>query len=338
MDSLRVWMRQHEVAAFYLIVYAISWPMFAVVFRFQTNQVLGAILGNLAVFSPALVAMLIAAIAEPHPKDERRSAQWVAFAITWILSWVFSVLRFALISKVPLGPALILFSGVLALLPAWIISSAYARTPGIRQLFSTLLKPRGSPVWILVALLTIPVIQLLGAGITRLAGGEVNPEISGSILDIALYLMISFLSGFLYSGGINEESGWRGFALPRLQARYPVLIAIAIVWIMWALWHLPYDIGMATPVKGIVVNRLFYNLIWSILMAWVYNRTQGSLLAPALFHPAMNTFGNNLPKTTASLLCFVALAVFAIVSDRMWEKLPDTHQAVYRTPYTEETL
>ncbi len=338
MDSLRLWLRHHQVAAFYIIVYTLSWPMFAVVFLFPTNQVLGAILGNLAVFSPALVAMLIAAIAEPGPKGGRRSARWIAFTIAWILSWAVSLLRFWLILKLALGSVLILFSGAVALFPAWIISSAYAGTPGIRKLFSTLLKPRGNPVWILVALLAFPVVQLLGAGITRLLGGEVTPEISGSPLDIALFLTITFLSGFLYSGGINEESGWRGFALPRLQARYPVLVAIAIVWFTWALWHLPYDIGMGTPVEGILINRLFYNLLWSVLMAWMYNRSQGSLLAPALFHPAMNTFGNNLPKTTASLAFFVALAIFAIVRDRMWERLPGEHPAAYRAPKIEEAL
>jgi membrane protease YdiL (CAAX protease family) len=335
MNSLRSWLTQNQVAAFYLIVYAISWPMFALVFLYPTNQVLGAILGNLAVFSPALVAMLIAATAEPTPKERHRSAQWITFVIAWILSWAVAVLRFGWILSVPLRPALILFSGMVALLPAWIISSAYARTPGIRKLFSTLVKPRGNPIWILFALLIFPAVQLLGAGFTRLLGGEVKPEISGGAVDIALFLTITFLSGFLYSGGINEESGWRGFALPRLQARYPMLVAIAIVWLTWALWHLPYDIGMGTSLEGILVNRLFYNLIWSILMAWVYNRSRGSLLVPALFHPAMNTFGNNLPKTTASLLCFVALTIFAIVSDRMWEKLPEKHPAVYSKPKIE---
>ena len=65
---------------------------------------------------------------------------------------------------------------------------------------------------------------------------------------------------------------------------------------------------------------------------WLYNRTNGSILAPALFHPAMNTFGDNLPPTPIATWLFVALAVFAIVYDRMWKKLPPDHPAVYHAP------
>ncbi len=78
-----------------------------------------------------------------------------------------------------------------------------------------------------------------------------------------------------------------------------------------------------------LVNRTLYMFIFSVLFSWVYNRTKGSILAPALFHPSMNAFGNNLPFTTAGTILFAALAVFAILYDRMWKKLPDGDPAVY---------
>jgi membrane protease YdiL (CAAX protease family) len=67
-------------------------------------------------------------------------------------------------------------------------------------------------------------------------------------------------------------------------------------------------------------------------MAWLYNRTNGSILAPALFHPAMNAFGNQFSVTIASRVLIIGLAIIAIVSDRMWKKLPSDHKAVYESP------
>ena len=123
----------------------------------------------------------------------------------------------------------------------------------------------------------------------------------------------------------------RGRAKPRQpQARYPVIIAIAIVWFFWALWHIPYDIGLKSDPQWMLINRTLFNFTFSVLMAWVYNRTKGSILAPAIFHASMNAFGDNLPATTASTILFVALAVFAILYDRMWKKLSPGDPAVFQ--------
>src|SRR5580658_4304094 len=43
----------------------------------------------------------------------------------------------------------------------------------------------------------------------------------------------------LVGGPVNEEPGWRGFALPRLQERYGPVRATLILTPLWAGWHLP---------------------------------------------------------------------------------------------------
>jgi len=53
---------------------------------------------------------------------------------------------------------------------------------------------------------------------------------------------------------------------------------------------------------------------------WVFNSTKESVLAPALFHPAMDASGEMLPRTDAATVLFALLVVCAIVSDKMWAR------------------
>ncbi len=287
----------------------------------------------IVVFSPALTAMLISGIAEPFPKHASSKPRWIAFILAWLFSAVILIVYALEIYKVEdLALAVIIFS-IIAILPAWVLSSAYARTPGIRKLFSTLIKPRGPLLWYLVVFLIFPGIPLLGMGITRLLGGEAQFFLADMpSRDAATLLLLEFLHVFLMTGGINEESGWRGFALPRLQSRFPVIMAALVVGFFWAMWHLPYDIGEGVPITWILENRLLWTPLFAILMTWLYNHTNGSILAPALFHSAMNAFGNQISITTAGNVLFIGLAIIAILSDRMWKKLPYDHPAVYKLP------
>ena len=329
MNRITYWIKDHQVIAFFILAFAITWPGLILAFFIFPGNDFVEILTFPVVFSPALAAMLVSGIAEPTPKSEKSRGRWIAFILTLLFAAAIQALYFRKITDIGLTAPIILICFFVAIFPAWVLSGVYSRTPGIRKQFSTLLRPRGPAIWYLVIFLFFPGIPLLGMWITRLSGGEAQFHLAGlGFQGAATVLVLEFLHGFLMTGGINEESGWRGFALPRLQSRYPVIVSAVIVWFFWALWHLPYDIGRGDQLAWILENRIFWNLMVSIIMTWLFNRTNGSILAPALFHPAMNTFGNTISVTSAGRILTFGLAVFVVVYDRMWKRLPEDSLAV----------
>jgi membrane protease YdiL (CAAX protease family) len=314
---------EHPVLAFFVLTYFLSWPLFFLVLVVvPQNMALQGTLGSLAVFAPALACMLVARASGPGRAGKRTAARWITFLVTWAVAWPTLVFFVIHVRDAPLGTPLVVFGGVLAILPAFTASRAFSATTGVRSYFRSLVQPRGHVVWYLVALLTFPAVQLAGLGLTQLFGlhAESDPAMDIAIDPAVAGLM--FLHGFFFTGGINEECGWRGFALPALQRRFSPLAAALIVWVFWALWHLPIDVTSGDPTSSILLNRLFFNAMWSVLLMWVFNRTQGSVLAPALFHPAMNTSGALLPATDAATVLFAVLVSVVIVRERMWRRLP----------------
>jgi membrane protease YdiL (CAAX protease family) len=83
------------------------------------------------------------------------------------------------------------------------------------------------------------------------------------------------------------------------------------------------------PLQQILLNRMVFNLLASVLFAWVYNRTQGSIMVPAMFHASMNTAGTFIPVTIAFIAPLLIIVVFAVVHDRMWRRLPQGSPVVH---------
>jgi Na+-transporting NADH:ubiquinone oxidoreductase subunit NqrB len=95
--------------------------------------------------------------------------------------------------------------------------------------------------------------------------------------------------------------------------------------------RIPNDIIQYREGGYLLVRIGLYPFI-TILIGWVYNRAQGSILAPALFHASMNsmnTLQTAIPVTDAARILLVAFAVLAVLFDRMWKKLPAYQHAVY---------
>lgn len=334
----QAWIRRHPIETFFLMAIAISFgTLFPAILIIPQEDTLGQILtfylSRIGVFSPVLAGMFISRIIQPDRRQVSLARRLLVFLPVWFIAEIIQTSSLYL-SATP-GTSLILIiiiSLPAALLPAFVISSAYSGSDGVKQMLATLVRPKGSIVYYLVALLTFPAIHIIGTGTTNVLNGNAFlPRITQGA-DLAFTIFITFFSVLLFSGGINEESGWRGFAQRRLQVKNSPLVANLILWFLMVIWHIPYDIVQYRHGGYLLVRIMLYPFI-TILFGWTYNRTKGSILAPAIFHASMNSMNplvEIFPITTAGNVLLVGFAVAAIVSDRMWGKLPGNHPAVHR--------
>jgi uncharacterized protein len=203
-----------------------------------------------------------------------------------------------------------LFIGWGPAVAAVLVSAFIAGRPGVRELLRRFLVWRLNIVWYAVALFLLAGLILGGIGLHVLFGGAVPaiPAASASILDVALSFIALIVFGILIN---TEEVAWRGFTLPRLQARYGALAASVLLVIPEALLHLPYfwnrDVAFYQTVG------IFWFSAFSVAMVFIYtyvfNKTGGSLLIVTLMHASQNAWANLLSDNTARPFQFtVALA------------------------------
>lgn len=102
-------------------------------------------------------------------------------------------------------------------------------------------------------------------------------------------------------GPWGEELGWRGYLQPVLQKRLGALGASLVVGTMWSLWHYW---PVATPAGGSLMELLqapfltwlTYEVANSMMMAWLYNSTGGSLPVAWAAHVGLSLGQNVVDK------------------------------------------
>jgi hypothetical protein len=125
---------------------------------------------------------------------------------------------------------------------------------------------------------------------------------------------------FVLGGPLNEELGWRGFALPALQRQLRPLTASLVLGILWAVWHLPLFWITGASQAGTPPGWILLQIVClSVLFTWLYNGTDGSLFLALVFHTALNSTGAVLPLlpaatgSTQAIRFTVAVTVIAAV-------------------------
>ena len=161
---------------------------------------------------------------------------------------------------------------------------------------------------------------LLVATVTDIAlGGTLQMKTDsltslGSILNLVFFVFVF--------GPLPEEMGWRGVGYDRLQRQTNALAASLILGVAWAAWHIPLFL-----IEGTFQNQLGFgsfrfwvflasNIPLTVIITWVYNHTNRSILSAALVHFSGNIIGAILTKTDQlaflELLGLTIVAVFII--------------------------
>ena len=145
------------------------------------------------------------------------------------------------------------------------------------------------------AVLGLPVLVVAATALVySLAGGAVDlGDVSPQILGI---LAITFVMHTVVGGG-QEEWGWRGFALPRLQGRFSALKASLVLGLFHGLWHLPLFLPGSTQENIAWPPYMVTLMLMAVVFTWVYNNT-GSVLLVMMLHGMINTVShlNLLPS------------------------------------------
>jgi len=154
-------------------------------------------------------------------------------------------------------------------------------------------------------LITIAVFTLLSALSISIGVGLLGYEmptmdyikaIAANPLNILLVLLLS-----LISGPLNEEFGWRGYALDKLLVRYGFLKGSLILGFIWAIWHLPWYFTPGQAQYNLLQDSVFHALMFipsvmmlSVFVSFIYIKTNRSILAGAMVHMFSNLIGSQL--------------------------------------------
>jgi membrane protease YdiL (CAAX protease family) len=203
--------------------------------------------------------------------------------------------------------------------------------------------------WYLAAFFLLPILILGGVYINAALTG-VPPDYSSvmayKIFGASANLPLLVVPWFLYEIVTNgEEIGWRGYVLPRLQAKYTALAASLILGVIWGFWHLPKFLSHWNTVS--FAWFMVHTLAGSVLYTWMYNGTRGSLLLVTLFHASANTAGMFVPmantvsnENMGTYVIYVLLEVLAaliVVLVTGPERLSRTQAKQVQEEYLEQT-
>ena len=262
------------------------------------------------------------------------------FIITLAWTWGFGFAPvFMGIEGTPLGTFLFYFGGgapsVTALFLVFLTYSKEQRKNYFMRCFSFRYMGIKWPV-LTVLFFTLISIAAIWLGVYLLGYEMPGMNYIHAIIQNPLNLfLVLFFS--VISGPLNEEFGWRGYALDRLFVSFGFTGATLLLGFIWGIWHLPWYFTPGQAQYDLLQNSVFDAIMYipsvmllNFAVSYVCIKTKRSILAGALVHMFGNLLGSQLlsPYSTeismtiryTKMLFCGCLALYCIFSKKFKEE------------------
>lgn len=240
------------------------------------------------------------------------------FVLAYALSWG----NFMLSATRPNIPFLFPYGPLLA---ALIIAGVTCGSDGLRDILMRCLRWRVGLKWYAAALF-IPVAIALIVVFLNVLFGATMPTSAQLGLWYSPFILFPMA---MIDAPLGEESGWRGYAMPRFPASRSPLENSLILGVLLAGWHLP----LALAGGDIVIPYLVATIASAVVTNWVYYNAHESALLAILYHTSANTMGLYLFPTftgpeyvrmfwlLAVVNCAVAVILVLVAGQKFKRKL-----------------
>ena len=245
----------------------------------------------------------------------------LAYAMSWA-DWIPLAVSGALVTP---GGSITHFPGLLGpALAAFVVVAVTDGTAGVLRLLRSMLLPTRPYGRFLAYSLSPAAFLALALAVAPITGMAPPPASAFAVYSGLPPLSLPLVPLLvLIFNGYGEETGWRGFALARLQERFGPLKGTLLLALIWAGWHTPAfffvegyrNLGVAGLIGGFGLGIC----AGALVLARVSNRTNGSILAAALWHGIYNmtsatAAGRGVVGAVATT-CVMAWAVLLLVQE-----------------------
>jgi membrane protease YdiL (CAAX protease family) len=229
-------------------------------------------------------------MAEHDGHEDRNLVLFFVIVFAWSGIFWLPIALFSLTINDPFGALFSIISVFGPLASAFILTYFNQGKDGVRRLLKRGVDRRFGKKWLIPIFLLFPAIDGSAVFVATLTETiTIDMSWTSNLPSVIIGDLVMFILFCIWAAG--EEFGWRGYALDRLQGRFNAIISSILLGVIWWGWHIP-ALGFQSSTLGTQPINVWVFLViileFALLLTWIYNNTNRSILAVILFHAMFN--------------------------------------------------